>query len=57
MKYALLIGDGMADRPLAELGDRTPLDFARTPWMDKIAREGLLGMVRTIPPGFPPGAT
>jgi 2,3-bisphosphoglycerate-independent phosphoglycerate mutase len=56
MKYALLIGDGMADRPLAELGDRTPLDFARTPWMDKIAREGLLGMVRTIPPGFPPGS-
>ncbi len=46
----------MADRPLAELGGRTPIQVAATPWMDKMAREGFLGTVRTIPPGFPPGS-
>mgnify|MGYP005835425545 CR=1 FL=1 len=46
----------MADRPLPELGGRTPVEFAATPWMDLMAREGLLGTVRTIPPGFPPGS-
>lgn len=46
----------MADRPLPELGGRTPIQLAATPWMDRMAREGLLGMVRTIPPGFPPGS-
>jgi 2,3-bisphosphoglycerate-independent phosphoglycerate mutase len=56
MKYVVLIGDGMADRPLRELGGRTPLMEAFTPNMDKLAREGLRGMVRTIPPSFPAGS-
>ncbi|MBI4837840.1 MAG: phosphoglycerate mutase, partial [Nitrospirae bacterium] len=56
MKYIILIGDGMADRPLKELGGRTCLQAARTPNMDKIASEGLAGKVRTIPHGFPPGS-
>jgi 2,3-bisphosphoglycerate-independent phosphoglycerate mutase len=56
VKYALLVGDGMADRPLEVLRGRTPLQVARTPWMDEIAQKGLLGRVRTIPPGFPPGS-
>jgi 2,3-bisphosphoglycerate-independent phosphoglycerate mutase len=56
MKYIVLLGDGMADRPLKELGGRTPLQAAVTPNMDKLAREGLRGMVNTIPEGFPPGS-
>ncbi|RME65067.1 MAG: cofactor-independent phosphoglycerate mutase, partial [Nitrospirae bacterium] len=56
MKYVVIIGDGMADRPLKELGGKTPLEAAFTPNMDKLAREGLIGRVRTIPEGFPPGS-
>jgi 2,3-bisphosphoglycerate-independent phosphoglycerate mutase len=56
LKYAVLIGDGMADVPIPELGDRTPLEYARTPNMDLIASRGLSGMVRTIPAGMPPGS-
>jgi 2,3-bisphosphoglycerate-independent phosphoglycerate mutase len=56
MRYAVLVGDGMADYPLEELGGRTPLEVARTPNMDQIARQGRLGLVRTVPPGMPPGS-
>ncbi len=56
MKYALLVGDGMADFPIDELGGRTPLEAAHTPHMDRIAREGMLGRVRTVPPGMAPGS-
>ncbi len=56
MKYIIIIGDGMADRPLKELGGRTPLQKARTPNMDKLAREGIIGKIRTIPHGFHPGS-
>jgi 2,3-bisphosphoglycerate-independent phosphoglycerate mutase len=55
-KYIVLLGDGMADRPLAELDGRTPLMAARTPHMDRIASEGVLGMVRTLPEGMPLGS-
>lgn len=56
MKYIVIVGDGMADRPLKELEGRTPLQKAFTPNMDKLAREGIIGSVRTIPPGFHPGS-
>jgi 2,3-bisphosphoglycerate-independent phosphoglycerate mutase len=56
MKYIVIIGDGMADRPLKELDGKTPLQVAFTPNMDKLARKGILGMVRTIPEGFSPGS-
>jgi 2,3-bisphosphoglycerate-independent phosphoglycerate mutase len=56
MKYIILIGDGMAGRPLAELGGRTVLQAASTPNMDRLAREGTRGMVRTVPPGMPAGS-
>jgi len=56
MKAAVLVGDGMADHPLPELGGRTPLEVARTPNMDLIAREGTGGLVRTIPDGMHPGS-
>ncbi len=46
----------MADEPLAELGGKTPLEYADIPNMDRIAREGRCGMLRTIPEGFEPGS-
>jgi len=56
MKYIVLLGDGMADEPLQELDGKTPLEHAKTPNMDRLAREGQVGLVETIPPGFHPGS-
>jgi len=56
MKYIVMIGDGMADRPLKELNGKTPLQSAATPNMDRLAREGIIGKIRTIPAGFHPGS-
>lgn len=56
MKYVIILGDGMADEPLAELGGRTPLEYAEIPNMDRIAREGRCGMLRTVPDEFEPGS-
>ena len=56
MKYIVIIGDGMADRPLKELDGKTPLQKALTPNMDRLAREGVIGSVRTIPRGMHPGS-
>jgi 2,3-bisphosphoglycerate-independent phosphoglycerate mutase len=56
MKYLILQPDGVADQPIAELGDRTPLEYARTPNMDRLASCGILGMTHTIPKGLPPGS-
>lgn len=56
MKFALLVGDGMADFPLDELGGKTPLQAANIPFMDKLARDGTVGMIRTIPDGMPAGS-
>ena len=54
-KYVLLVGDGMADYPLPELGGKTPLEAADTPHMDRIAA-CRVGLVRTIPDGMEPGS-
>jgi 2,3-bisphosphoglycerate-independent phosphoglycerate mutase len=54
-KYIVLVGDGMADYPLEELGGKTPLQVARTPNMDRIAA-CRVGLVRTIPDGMEPGS-
>jgi proposed homoserine kinase len=56
MKYLVILGDGMADEPLDELEGKTPLEYAHTPSMDRIAREGSMGMVQTIPDGYEPGS-
>jgi len=56
MKYIVLVGDGMADYPLKELGDRTPLEAARTPNMDFIAVHGRLGRAKTIPDKMSPAS-
>lgn len=56
MKYVILLGDGMADEPLKELGGKTPLEYAGTPFMDELAGKGTLGRIDTIPRGFTPGS-
>jgi 2,3-bisphosphoglycerate-independent phosphoglycerate mutase len=56
MKYIVIIGDGMADRPMKELGGKTALQKAFTPHMDRLAQEGTIGKIRTIPSGFQPGS-
>ncbi|MEN6610341.1 MAG: cofactor-independent phosphoglycerate mutase [Methanoregulaceae archaeon] len=56
MKYLLVLGDGMADEPLAELGGKTPLEYAKTPVFDRLAREGATGLVRTVPDGYEAGS-
>jgi 2,3-bisphosphoglycerate-independent phosphoglycerate mutase len=56
MKYIVLLGDGMADRPNAQLGGKTCLQAAKTPNLDRLATLGQVGMVHTIPEGFPPGS-
>jgi 2,3-bisphosphoglycerate-independent phosphoglycerate mutase len=56
MKYIILLGDGMPDYPIDELGGKTPLEYAHTPNMDFIARNGTVGYVKTVPDGFPPGS-
>jgi 2,3-bisphosphoglycerate-independent phosphoglycerate mutase len=56
MKYIILVGDGMGDLPLSELGGRTPLAKAKTPTMDYLCRHGELLRLQTIPAGFQPGS-
>lgn len=56
MKYIVILGDGMADYPLAELGGRTPLQYAKKPNIDKLAKSAEVGLVKTVPEGFPPGS-
>jgi len=56
MKYAIIIPDGAADEPLKELGGKTPIEAAHTPYMDRIAIEGRQGTARTVPDGFESGS-
>jgi len=56
MKYIVILGDGMADYPVAELGNKTPLQAANKPNMDFLAAKGESGLVHTIPPSLPPGS-
>ena len=56
MKYAVLIGDGMADFPIDEFGGKTVLQKANTPNMDYITKNGRAGLARTVPDGMPPGS-
>ena len=56
MKYIVLVADGMADYPMEELGGRTPLEAAKTPNMDFIARNGRLGTIKTVPDKMTPAS-
>ena len=56
MKYVLVLGDGMADRPIEALGGRTPLEYAKTPMLDELSKASEIGLVATIPEGMNPGS-
>ena len=56
MKYVVILGDGMADRPIEELGGMTPLEYAKTPMMDALAEVSEVGMVKTVPDDMKPGS-
>ena len=55
MKYVLVIGDGMADNPVPELDNKTPLEFAGIPNIDVLAARGIVGSVKNCPEVWPPG--
>lgn len=56
MKYVVILGDGMADYPMPELDDKTPLQYAKKPAIDMMASKGTVGLVRTVPEGIAPGS-
>ncbi len=56
MKYVIVLGDGMADEPIEALGGKTPLEYADTPEMDRLAKMSEIGMAHTIPKGMAPGS-
>jgi 2,3-bisphosphoglycerate-independent phosphoglycerate mutase len=56
MKYLLIVGDGMADYPVPELGNKTPLQVARKPNMDAIAAKGRSGTIKNVPDDMHPGS-
>jgi 2,3-bisphosphoglycerate-independent phosphoglycerate mutase len=56
MKYAIIIPDGCADEPQASLGGKTPLQAARKPYMDRIAREGVVGRSNNVPASLTPAS-
>ncbi len=56
MKYIVVLGDGMADEPIAEIGGKTPLMYAKTPMMDELAGKSIVGLAATIPEGMSPGS-
>ena len=56
MKFILVVGDGMADYPIAELGNKTPLEAAYKPYMDSIASQGQSGLIKNVPDELSPGS-
>ena len=56
MKTIIILGDGVADNPIEKLGGKTPLQYAKTPYMDMLAKEGRTGRLITVPEGYMPGS-
>src|SRR3989338_2174554 len=56
MKYAILVGDGMSDYPIPELDNKTPLEVAKIPNMNDIVKNGMTGLVKTVPRGMKPAS-
>lgn len=56
MKYIIILGDGMADHPIKNLGDKTPLQVANIPNIDKLAKMGRCGLFQSVPNDMPPGS-
>ena len=56
MKYVVILGDGMADYPNQALGGKTPLELAKKPNIDALAKSGMVGLCKTVPDGMKPGS-
>ncbi len=56
MKYIIVLGDGMADEPIEALGNKTPLEYANTPALDRLSKKSEIGVAYTIPEGMSPGS-
>lgn len=56
MKTIIILADGAADEPIAELGNKTPLEAAKKPYIDMLAAKGKSGLLDTIPQGYKPGS-
>lgn len=56
MKYVLILADGMADEKIKDLGDKTPLECCKLPTVNNLAKQGEIGLVKTIPEGMSPGS-
>ena len=56
MKYVIVLGDGMADEPITELGGKTPIEYAETSALDTLSKKSEIGLVHTIPDGMKPGS-
>ena len=56
MKYVVVLGDGMADWPIEEIGNKTPLEYAKTPMMDMLSKKSEIGLANNIPAGMKPGS-
>ena len=56
MKHLIILGDGMADWGVESLGGKTLMQYARTPYMDMLAKLGRTGLLTTVPDGFHPGS-
>lgn len=56
MKYAILVGDGMSDYPVPDLGGKTPLEVAKIPNINDIVKNGKIGLVKTVPRGMKPAS-
>ena len=56
MKYIIVLGDGMADEPISQLDNKTPLEYAETPCLDQLSKKSEIGLVHTIPDGMKPGS-
>lgn len=56
MKYVIILGDGMADEPMAEINGQTVLEYSKTPMMDMLSKRSEIGLAHTIPEGMKPGS-
>ena len=56
MKYVVILGDGMADYTVPQLDNKTPLQYAKKPNIDELAKKSVIGLVKTVPNGIPPGS-
>ncbi|MBI4974832.1 MAG: phosphoglycerate mutase, partial [Candidatus Omnitrophica bacterium] len=56
MRYAILVGDGMSDRPIPELDDKTPLEVAKIPNINEIVKAGMIGLAKTVPAKMKPAS-